>query len=106
MEIEAAAAAAAVEVLRKMSTPTKVSAGTDERPHEEVPAKPDNDLDIDSYTDKEIDPVTGKVLKPRTVRIFRRVCINEGLVIIVANGHTGNDSRRPIIDLSEFFQII
>ena len=72
-EIEAAATAAAVEYLRNMSTPAKVSAGTDERAHNEVPAKPDNDSDIDSYSDKEIDPITGKVGKPRTVRIFRKV---------------------------------
>ena len=102
-EIEAVATAAAVEWLRKMSTPTKVSAGTDERPH--VPAKPDNDSDIDSYTDKEIDPVTGKVGKPKTVRIFRRICINEHLAILVVNGLTGNNSRRPIIDLGEFLMI-
>ena len=102
-EIEAAATAAAVESLRKMSTPTKVSAGTDERAHDKVPAKPDNDSDIDSYTDKEINPVTGKVRKPRTVQIFRKVRIDDDLVIIVANGHTGNDSRRPIIDLGELF---
>ena len=56
-----------------------------------------------SYSDEEIDPNTGKVRKPRTVRIFRRVCINEHLAILVVNGHTGNDSRRPIIDLGELF---
>ena len=66
-EIEAATTAAAIELLRKMSTPTKVSAGADERAHKEVPSNQDNDLDIDSYTDKEIDSVTGKVQKPRTV---------------------------------------
>ena len=75
MDIEAAETAAAVELLRKMSTPTKVSAGTDERAHKEVPAKSDNDSDIDYYTNEEIDPVTGKVWKPRTVRIFRKVSI-------------------------------
>ncbi len=65
-EIEAAATAAAVESLTKMSTPAKVSA------HNEVPAKRVNDSDIDSYSDEEIDPDTGKVRKPRTVRIFRK----------------------------------
>ena len=52
-EIETAATAAAIELSRKMSIQIKVSAGTDERAHKEVPAKPDNDLDIDSNTDKK-----------------------------------------------------
>ena len=105
-EIEAAATAAAVESFRKMSTPTKATVSTDERAQEEVPSNQDSDSDINSYSDEEIDSITGKVGKPRTVQIFRRVRINEGLVIIVANGHTRNYSRRPIIDLAEFFRII
>ena len=105
-EIEAAATAAAVESFKKMSTPTKVSGSADERARKEVPCSQEIDSDIDSYSDEEIDPVTGKVGKPRTVRIFRRVRINEHLAILVVNGHTGNDSRRPIIDLGGFFMII
>ena len=101
-EIEAAATAAAVESFKKMSTPTKVSGSTDERAREEVPCSQESDSDIDSHSDEQIDPITGKVGKPRTVRIFRRVRINEHLAILVVNGHTGNDSRRPIIDLGEF----
>ena len=88
-----------------MSTPTKVSGSTDERAREEVPCSQESDSDIDSYSDKEIDPVTGKVRKPRTVQIFRRVCINEHLAILVINSHTGNDTRRSIIDLGEFFMV-
>ena len=102
-EIEAAATAAAVESFRKMSTPTKASVTTDGRDQEEVPYNHDSDSDINSYSDEEIDPITGKVGKPRNVRIFRRVRINEHLAILVVNGHTGNNSRRPIIDLGELF---
>ena len=102
-EIEAAATAAAVESFRKMSTPTKATVSTDERAQKEVPSNQDSDSDINSYSDEEIDPITGKVGKPRTVQIFRRVRINEHLAILVVNGHTRNDSRRPIIDLGELF---
>ena len=102
-EIEATTTAAAVESFKKMSTQTKVSGSTDERAHKEVPCSQKSDSNIDSYSDKEINPITGKVGKPRTVRIFRRVCINEHLAILVVNSHTGNESRRPIIDLGEFF---
>ena len=102
-EIESVATAAAVELFRKMFTPTKASGTADGRDQEEVPYNQDSDSDINSYSDKEINPITGKVAKPRPVQIFRRVRINEHLAILVVNGHTGNDSRRPIIDLGELF---
>ena len=66
---------------------------------------PDYESDIDSYSDEEVDPITHKVRKPRTVRMFKKVQVNEDLVIIVVNGRTGNDSRRPITDLGEFFKL-
>ena len=101
-EIESVATVAAVELFKMFSQP-KASGTADGRDQEEVPYNQDSDSDINLYSDEEIDPITGKVAKPRPVRIFRRVCINENLAILVMNGHTGNDSRRPIIDLGELF---
>ena len=108
-DIKAAATAAAIKSITQLSARNKddnhSTNSSAERAHEELPdAMSDHESDIDSYSDEEVDPITHKVRKPRTVRMFKKVPVNEDLVIIVINGHTGNDSRRPITDLGEFFK--
>jgi hypothetical protein len=108
-DIKAATTAAVIKSITQLSARNKddnhSTNSSAERAHEELPdAMSDHKSDIDSYSDEEVDPITHKVRKPRTVRMFKKIRVNQDLVIIVINRHTRNDSRRPITDLGEFFQ--
>ena len=39
--------------------------------------------------------------KPKSVFLAKKVRVNKDLKILVVNGHTGKDSRRPITNLGE-----
>ena len=119
-DIEEAATAAAIESIRKLSAPTKEVPQTMKQPaarakkhlpaeqtmkqpaasaKKHVPADQSVSSSEYSYSSEDDDPSKRK--KPRTVRVLKKCRVAPDTMILVVNGHTGNDTRRPLTELGE-----
>jgi hypothetical protein len=104
-EIEEAARSAAVAYMTNLSRP--FSENFSDKPKAAAPNKlPDDTSEVSSQflvaSDSYDDTGKNNTQKPRSIFMAKKVCVNPSLRIFVINGHTGEDSRRPITDVGEF----
>ena len=107
-DIEEAATAAAIESIRKLSAPTKEVPQTMKQPAASAKKHVLADQSVSSadysYSSEDDDPSKRK--KPRTVWVLKKCRVAPDTMILVVNGHTGNDTRRPLTELGESMRLV
>ena len=107
-DIEEAATAAAIQSIRTLSTQTKEYPQTTKQPAARAKKLLSADQSVSSadYSYSSEDDDSPKRKKPRTVTILKKCSVTPDTMILVVNGHTGKDTRRPLTDLGESIRLV
>ena len=107
-DIEATTKETSIKTIKALSLPSKDSTHVS-RHKSNVPSEdiiPDDVYELSSVSSYSLEKKEKtKPQNPWVVFMAKRTHVGPDLVIVVLNGHTGHNTRQPITDLGEFFQI-